>query len=74
MARAGIAAAGRAHGRGRAYGVELVDGPTTVEPLGDAGISAFLATTYHADLVLVPEERREEAAAVLREAGHQIVG
>ncbi|NQE86771.1 ACT domain-containing protein [Nocardia terpenica] len=54
-------------GRGR-------DVQGVVEPLGEAGIAVFVASTYHADLVLVPEERREEAAAVLREAGHQIVG
>ncbi|WP_024802568.1 ACT domain-containing protein [Nocardia sp. BMG51109] len=43
-----------------------------VNPLADASIPVFAASTYHADLVLVPERRQEEAAAALREAGHDI--
>ncbi|GAA2573028.1 ACT domain-containing protein [Actinomadura fulvescens] len=43
-----------------------------VGPLGDAGISVFVASTYHADLVLVPERRLAEATAVLKEAGHEV--
>ncbi|MFD0682866.1 ACT domain-containing protein [Actinomadura fibrosa] len=45
-----------------------------VGPLGEAGVSVFVASTYHADLVLVPEHRLDEAAGVLTDAGHRIVG
>lgn len=41
-------------------------------PLADAGIPVFVASTYHADLVLVPEQRITEAVGVLEEAGHQV--
>ncbi|MGV9679765.1 ACT domain-containing protein [Nocardia sp. NPDC003482] len=41
-------------------------------PLADSGIPVFVASTYHADLVLVPEERFTEAAAALRGAGFAI--
>lgn len=41
-------------------------------PLSDAGVPVFVASTYHGDLVLVPERRVDEATAVLKEAGHQI--
>jgi hypothetical protein len=43
-----------------------------VGPLAEAGISTFVLSTYHADLVLVPEHRLVEATAALREAGHRI--
>lgn len=43
-----------------------------VGPLAGAGISVFVASTFHADLVLVPEHRVSEAVAVLEEAGHQV--
>ncbi|WP_280268711.1 ACT domain-containing protein [Nocardia wallacei] len=43
-----------------------------VTPLAEAGVPVFVASTYHADLVLVPEQRRDEAAAALKEAGHGI--
>jgi hypothetical protein len=42
-------------------------------PLADAGISVFAASTYHADLVLVPLHRRPEAVKALEAAGHRIV-
>jgi hypothetical protein len=43
-----------------------------VGPLGRAGIPVFVASTFHADLVLVPRERMVEAAGVLRAAGHSV--
>ncbi|MBU3064407.1 ACT domain-containing protein [Nocardia sp. NEAU-G5] len=43
-----------------------------VGPLAEAGIPVFVTSTYHADLVLVPEHRLAEATATLREAGHRI--
>ncbi|MEU8804666.1 ACT domain-containing protein [Spirillospora sp. NPDC048819] len=43
-----------------------------VSPLAGAGISVFAASTYHADLVLVPEHRLKEATAALRDAGHRV--
>ena len=43
-----------------------------VGPLAQAGIPVFVASTYHADLVLVPEERIEDAVAALEEAGHRV--
>lgn len=43
-----------------------------VGPLAAAGISVFVASTYHADLVLVPDHRLADASAALREAGHRI--
>ncbi len=36
-------------------------------PLADAGVPVFVASTYHADLVLVPEHRVDDAAAALKE-------
>ncbi|WP_041289235.1 ACT domain-containing protein [Kribbella flavida] len=41
-------------------------------PLKEAGISVFVASTYAADLVLVPADRRDEAVAALRKAGHHV--
>ncbi|RFU37434.1 ACT domain-containing protein [Actinomadura logoneensis] len=43
-----------------------------VAPLAEARVSVFVASTYHADLVLVPEYKLEAATAALREAGHTI--
>jgi hypothetical protein len=43
-----------------------------VSPLAQAGLPVFVTSTYHADLVLVPTERVQEAAEVLRQAGHAI--
>ncbi|MFI6599950.1 ACT domain-containing protein [Nonomuraea sp. NPDC050536] len=43
-----------------------------VGPLGEAEISVFVASTYHADLVLVPEHRIDEAIATLESAGHTV--
>ncbi|WP_327086776.1 ACT domain-containing protein [Nonomuraea sp. NBC_01738] len=41
-------------------------------PLAEASISVFVASTYHADLVLVPEHRIEDAVAALERAGHRV--
>lgn len=43
-----------------------------VAPLADARIPVFAASTYHADLVLVPEHRLDEAVGALKTAGHQV--
>ncbi|MFC5746829.1 ACT domain-containing protein [Actinomadura rugatobispora] len=44
-----------------------------VGPLAGAGIPVFVTSTFHADLVLVPELKVPEATAALKEAGHQVV-
>ncbi|WP_328855337.1 ACT domain-containing protein [Microbispora hainanensis] len=43
-----------------------------VGPLAEAAIPVFVASTFHADLILVPEPRVKEAVTVLEEAGHQV--
>jgi hypothetical protein len=43
-----------------------------VGPLAEAEIPVFAASTYHADLVLVPEHRLEGAVAALEAAGHEV--
>lgn len=43
-----------------------------VGPLAEAEIPVFAASTYSADLVLVPEHRLEDAVTVLKAAGHEI--
>lgn len=43
-----------------------------VNPLADAEIPVFAASTYHADLVLVPERRLEDAVTALKAAGHEV--
>ncbi|MCT9934820.1 ACT domain-containing protein [Planotetraspora sp. A-T 1434] len=43
-----------------------------VGPLAEAAIPVFVASTFHADLVLVPEPRVKEAVTVLEEAGHRV--
>jgi uncharacterized protein len=45
-----------------------------VGPLAAAGIAVFVASTFHADLLLVPHSRRAEALGVLRRAGHTVLG
>jgi hypothetical protein len=44
-----------------------------VGPLAAAQVPVFVASTYHADVVLVPRLRRDEALGVLRGAGHEVV-
>jgi hypothetical protein len=43
-----------------------------VAPLAEGGLPVMAASTFHADLVLVPTDRLEEAIAVLRAAGHRV--
>lgn len=45
-----------------------------VAPLAEAGIPVFVTSTYHGDLVLVPEHRLVEAKDALQQAGHRIDG
>ena len=45
-----------------------------IGPLAGAKIPVFVASTFHADVVLVPRHRRQEALSVLREAGHEVTG
>ncbi|MDI6105991.1 ACT domain-containing protein [Actinoplanes sp. NEAU-A12] len=41
-------------------------------PLARAAVPVFVASTFHADLVLVPVEQSDRAAEVLRAAGHHV--
>jgi ribosomal protein S18 acetylase RimI-like enzyme len=41
-------------------------------PLACAAIPVFTASTFHADLVLVPEQCHDQAVAALRSAGYEI--
>jgi hypothetical protein len=43
-----------------------------LEPLAAAAVPVFVASTFHADLVLVPEQATERAVAALRAAGHTV--
>ncbi|MEU8921272.1 ACT domain-containing protein [Kitasatospora sp. NPDC048545] len=43
-----------------------------IAPLAAAGVPVFVASTYDADLVLVPAERLAGAVAALRAAGHRV--
>lgn len=43
-----------------------------LEPLAAAAVPVFVASTFHADLVLVPEADTERAIAALRTAGHTV--
>ncbi|WP_433327060.1 ACT domain-containing protein [Spirillospora sp. CA-294931] len=61
------------------YGGETAHGLETtgmlaalVGPLAAAGISVFVASTYHADLVLVPERKLDAAIGALTDAGHRV--
>ena len=45
-----------------------------LEPLAGNGIPVFVASTFHADLVLVPETRIAAATEALTTAGYEIVG
>ena len=44
-----------------------------IAPLAASQLPVMVASTFHADLILVPAIRLDEAIAVLRDAGHQIV-
>jgi len=43
-----------------------------LEPLAAAAVPVFVASTYHADLVLVPEAAVERAIEALNAAGHTV--
>ena len=43
-----------------------------LEPLAAAAVPVFVTSTFHADLVLVPESDTERAVAALRAAGHTV--
>ncbi|ACU76474.1 conserved hypothetical protein [Catenulispora acidiphila DSM 44928] len=43
-----------------------------LEPLAAAAVPVFVASTFHADLVLVPETAVERAVEALRTAGHTV--
>ncbi|MFI6582678.1 GNAT family N-acetyltransferase [Embleya sp. NPDC050493] len=44
-----------------------------VQPLAEAAVPVFVCSTYHADLLLVPDPHRAQALAALRAAGHEVV-
>ena len=44
-----------------------------VGPLAAGDVPVMVASTFHADLVLVPAVRLDEAVRVLRDAGHQLI-
>ncbi|MFJ3726495.1 ACT domain-containing protein [Streptomyces sp. NPDC090045] len=43
-----------------------------LSPLAEGGVPVFVASTYNADLILVPRDRLEDAAGVLRATGHRV--
>lgn len=43
-----------------------------ISPLAESSIPVLVASTYHADLILVPAHRLDEASDALRDAGHRI--
>jgi len=43
-----------------------------LEPLAAAAVPVFVTSTFHADLVLVPESDTERAVEALRAAGHSV--
>ena len=43
-----------------------------VNPLAESGLPVFVASTYHADLILVPAEHLPEAVAAWRRSGHEV--
>ncbi|MGW0478848.1 ACT domain-containing protein [Nonomuraea sp. NPDC003214] len=43
-----------------------------VRPLAEAAVPVFVASTFDADLVLVPERSEREAVIALEEAGHHV--
>ncbi|WP_194819609.1 ACT domain-containing protein [Nocardia sp. XZ_19_385] len=61
------------YGGGSAHGLDVPGMlAALVGPLAEAKISVFVASTFHADLVLVPETKLEAATAVLEAAGHRV--
>ncbi|MBN0039852.1 ACT domain-containing protein [Cellulosimicrobium cellulans] len=60
---------------GSAHGLEATGVlASVVGPLAEAGIPVFVTSTFHADLVLVPEARLDPATRALRDAGHAVAG
>ncbi|MGH3387374.1 MAG: ACT domain-containing protein [Actinomadura sp.] len=60
---------------GNAHGFDLPGMlAAVVAPLAAAEVPVFVASTFHADLVLVPMERHRDAVTALEDAGHEIVG
>jgi hypothetical protein len=56
------------------HGLELPGMLTAVAlPLSAAEIPVFVASTFHADLVLVPVERQGDAVLALENAGHEVL-
>lgn len=45
-----------------------------VGPLAETAVPVFVASTYHADLVLVPDHKLGDAAEILEKAGHRVSG
>jgi len=43
-----------------------------LEPLAEAAVPVFVASTFHADLVFVPEHSVDRAVAALQAAGHEV--
>jgi hypothetical protein len=43
-----------------------------IGPLAAADVPVFVASTFHADVVLVPLDRCADAVAALRDAGHTV--
>jgi hypothetical protein len=61
------------YGGATAHGLDLPGVlAALLAPLADAGLAVFVASTYAADLVLVPAARLADAAA-LRTAGHTVI-
>ncbi|MHA7133297.1 ACT domain-containing protein [Oerskovia turbata] len=58
---------GDAHGLGKPGVLAAIVGP-----LAGADIAVFVASTFHADLVLVPEDSLETAVDALVDAGHTV--
>jgi hypothetical protein len=46
---------------------------SVVQPLAESAVPVFVASTYQADLVLVPEPQRDRALTALLAAGHEII-
>jgi uncharacterized protein len=44
-----------------------------VAPLADGGTPVMVASTFHADLVLVPVETLDDAISALHAAGHRVI-
>ena len=44
-----------------------------LDPLAKAGVSVFTLSTYSTDIILVKDNRLDEAVMALKNAGHQII-